>query len=198
MTDLRQSTVWLLRAHDAAKWLRLADSYIQAFNRMPQQFVLPREHAVLKPVIDSFATDTQAFAAYIRAVRDGSEGATYDEIHDLYRTVSVRALQTQRRNRIRKAALLLVPRVEEALGRVLRYDDEVVLAKFVEQRWGVMRLDAMAEARNELSKKRLPSEDRAALLENFWKGLDEALDTGDVPLGMTAEESMQDILKLFV
>lgn len=195
--DLREATNWLLRAPDIGKWLRMADSYIQAYNRIPDQFVLPREHAVLKPVIDAFALDTQAFATYIRAMRDGSEGIAYDELHDLYRTVSVRALQTQRRSRIRKAALLLVPLVEQKVGRVLRYDDEVVLAKFIEQRWGAMRMMALASARAERQDRRLPAEDRAILLEEFWRALDRKLDEGEVPLGDPPGEGIKQALDLF-
>lgn len=197
MEDLRETTNWLLHEQDIGKWIRLADSYIQAYNRIPNQFVLPREHAALKPVIDAFALDTQAFAQYIRAMRDGSEGAAYDELHEIYRTISVRALQAQRRTRLRRATLIMVPRVEKALGRPLRYDDEVVLSKFIEQRWGSMRMDAMAEARNERSVKRLPSEDRSVLLEQFWQSLDKALEREDVPLGGDEDAVMKQVLALY-
>lgn len=195
--DLRQTTEWLLRAPDIGKWLRLADSYIQSYNRIPNQFVLPREHAILKPVIDAFALDTQAFATFIRALRDGCDGVAYDELHEIYRTVSVRALQAQRRTRIRRATLLLAPKVEDALGHPLRYDDEVVLSKFIEQRWGVMRMSAMAQARNERTKKRLPTEERSVLLEQFWRNLDKSLDAGEVPLGGQVDEDFKEAVKLF-
>lgn len=194
--DLREATTWVLKEPSPAKWLRLADTYIQAYNRVPNQFVLPREHAALKPVIDAFALDTAAFSTYIRAVRDGSHGEQYDELHELYRTVSVRALQMQRRNRIRKAALLAVPAVEKTLGRVLRYDDEVVLAKFIEQRWAAMRMEAMATARASYKKARLPTEDRAEVLEQFWKELDSALEQGTVPLGADGEQWLDDVVNL--
>lgn len=197
MEDLRQATGWLLHEQDIGKWIRLADSYIQAYNRMPNEFVLPREHAALKPVIDAFALDTPAFANYIRALRDGSEGVAYDELHDIYRTISVRALQAQRRTRLRKATMIMVPQVEKALGRPLRYDDEVVLSKFIEQRWGAMRMDAMAEARSERSVKRLPTEDRSVLLEQFWQSLDRSLENNHVPLGDDPEETLQQIVALF-
>lgn len=196
MDDLRQATNWLLREPEVGKWIRLADSYIQAYNRIPNQFVLPREHVALKPIVDAFALDTQAFAQYIRALRDGSEGAAYDELHEIYRTISVRALQAQRRTRLRRATLIMVPRVEQALGRPLRYDDEVVLSKFIEQRWGAMRMTAMAEARNERSVKRLPTEERSVLLEQFWQSLDKALDADNVPLGNDANEAFDEIVTL--
>lgn len=197
MEDLRQATGWLLHEHDIGKWVRLADSYIQAYNRIPNEFVLPREHAALKPIIDAFALDTPAFANYIRALRDGSEGIAYDELHEIYRTISVRALQAQRRTRLRKATLIMVPQVEKALGRPLRYDDEVVLSKFIEQRWGAMRMDAMAEARNERNAKRLPSEDRTTVLEAFWQSLDKSLEDERVPLGIEPVEAVKQIAALF-
>lgn len=191
--ELREATAWMLKEPSPAKWLRLADTYIQAYNRVPNQFVLPRDHLVLKPVIDAFALDTAAFAAYIRAVRDGSHGEQFDELHDLYRTVSVRALQTQRRNRFRKAALLAVPAVEKALGRPLHYDDEVVVAKFIEQKWAAMRMEAMATARAERKNNRLSTEDRALVLEKFWRELDEALERGTVPLGADSENWLDEL-----
>lgn len=197
MENLREATDWLLHEHEIGKWIRLADSYIQAYNRIPNQFVLPREHAALKPVVDAFALDTQAFAQYIRALRDGSEGMAYDELHEIYRTISVRALQAQRRTRLRRATLIMVPRVEKLLGRPLRYDDEVVLSKFIEQRWGVMRMSTMAEARNERSVKRLPTEDRSVLLEQFWQSLDKALEREEVPLGDDQDAVLKEIVALY-
>lgn len=181
--DLREATSRLMRAHDLGRWLRLADSYIQAYNRMPDSFVLPAEHAVLQPVIASFASDTAAFAKYIRALRDGSDGGAYDDLHDLYRVVDMRALQAERRARIRKAVLLLAPELERAIKRPLPYEDQLQTARFIEGRWGAMRLDCLASERRLRNTKRLPAEERNATLQKFWQTIDKALEEGQVPLG---------------
>lgn len=172
-----------MRAHDLGRWLRLADSYIQSYNRMPDSFVLPAEHAVLQPVIASFATDTAAFAKYIRALRDGSDGSAYDDLHDLYRVVDMRALQAERRSRIRKAVLLLLPQLEKDVERSLPYEDQLQVARFIEGRWGAMRLDCLASERRLRNTKRLPAEERNTALERFWQGIDKAIENGQVPLG---------------
>ena len=180
--DLRQATNFILAAHDVASWVKMADSYIQAYNRMPSRFVLPAEHAVLQPIIEAFATDVGAFSDYIRAVRDAS-GDAFDELHALYRTISVRALQLVRRARLRKAALLLQPELETLIGKKIVYDDMMRVARRLEQAWGGSRMDAMSDGRAALKSKRLSSEDRSLLLDAFWKQIDIELESGNVPLG---------------
>lgn len=186
--SLRDTTNILLRASDVGSWLRLADSYIQAYNRIPQQFVLPADHALLKPIIESFASDVVAFSAYVRALRDAIEdGTAKDELHDLYRMTSMRGLQQERRARINKAATILTEQVEPVLGRELTYEDRLQMARFIEHRWGDMRLTTMAEERKLRNSKRLTTEERNIVLHDFWKTLDTALENGVVPLGDEGE-----------
>lgn len=181
--DLRAVTNMLLRAPDVARQLKLADSYIQAFNRVPDQFVLPAKHAHLKAVIEAFASDTKAFGHYIRALRDSAEGGAYDELHELYRVVSLRAVQVERRNRIRRAVVLLLPRLQADLHQDVSYDDQTRAARFVEKRWGAMRLAAMAAERKLRRVERLSAEERAIVLDNFWRDIDNKLASGKVDLG---------------
>lgn len=190
--DLRTATSSLLRDPKVATWLKLADSYIQAYNRMPKQFVLPAEHSMLKPVIEAFAYDTDAFAQYIRALRDAADGTAYDELHELYRMVSMRALQNERRARIRKGLLLLFPHMAAALGREPTYDEQMRIARFIEQRWGAMRIEFLASERRLYKTRRLSSEERNISLKRFWKSLDDALEKGEVPL----DTPLSEVLKL--
>ncbi len=192
--DLRETTTYLLRLPDIGAWLKLADNYISTYNRMPERFVLPVEHALLKPIIEAFAKDGAAFTTYVHALRDATDGAAYDELNGLYRTVSVRVLQTVRRTRLRKATLLLLPQLEPLLGRDIGYDDQQRVAKFLEQCWGAMRMAAMSEERANQKAKHLNSVDRSVLLENFWKNLDQQLDQGEVPM---SDHTVQDIIDLF-
>lgn len=192
--DLRETTSYLLRLPDIGAWLKLADKYITAYNSMPEHFVLPVQHALLQPIIEAFAKDGAAFTTYIHALRDAADGAAHDELHALYRTVMVRVMQTVRRTRLRKGTLLLLPQLGPLLGRDIGYDDQQRVAKFLEQCWGAMRMAAMSEQRAQQQDKRLSSDDRTVLLENFWKNLDQQLDQGEVPL---SDHTLQDIINLF-
>lgn len=189
--DLRDATSYLLRAPDIGNWIKLADMYIQSYNRMPQGFVLPVAHNVLQPVIEAFAADATAFADYIRALRDSVEGVAYDELHALYRTISVRALQVVRRTRVRKAVLLLLPELEIMAKRSIAYDEQISIGKALEQTWGAARLSLMSRERNALTAKRLPTDERAAVLNAYWVDIDKQLTKGIVPLGDT---TMDDLL----
>lgn len=181
--DFREATRTLMRQPDIARQLRLADSYIQAYNRMPDQFVLPSDHVLLKPIIEAFAANTGAFAQYIKTLRDASDSHDYDELHDLYRTIDMRAMQAERRGRIRKAVLLLTTQFRTTLGRDLSYEEQLTMARFVEHRWGAMRLAHMDQERRKHSKGRLPAEERATSLSQFWKSIETALENNTVLLG---------------
>jgi len=180
--ELRKSTAFLLGSPDIGRWLRRADNYIQAYNRMSDGFTLPSEHAVLRVVIEAFATDATAWAEYIRALRDAREGTAYDDLHDLYRTTSIRALQVIRRTRLRKAVLLLQPKIEALLGRTINYTEQTQAATGLEQIWGAARMALMSRERKEVTANRLSSEERAAILNAFWKDIENKLDKGVVPL----------------
>lgn len=190
--DLQSATSALLRAHDVAQQLKLADHYIQAYNRMPSMFILPAEHANLRPLIESFASNADTFVEYLRALRDSLDGHARDEVHDLYRTVSVRVLQTSRRARLRRALDIILPEVEVANGGPLPYENQMRVMRCIEQTWGAMRMESMAKERSELTNKRLSSESRAVLLTEFWQMLDAELDAGRVLLG---HKSVDDLLK---
>lgn len=194
--DIREVTRYLLTQRDIVEQLKTADNYVQAYNRLPDQFVLPAKHAHLKAIIESFAADADAFARYIRAIRDGVSDATaYDGLHHLYRTVSTRALQVSRRARVRKACAILIPKLQERIGAEFSYADIARLQAFVEKAWGAMRLRAMADARRELKVDRLTSEGRAMALSDFWREMDKQIEAGTVPLD---DMTIEDLLSNFV
>ena len=190
MEELRTATETLRRRADIATWLRMADAYISQRNKMGDKFVLPRDHEILAPIISSFATDMGAFGDYIRALRDATEGAANAEMHELYRVVSVRALQVVRRTRLRKAVKALTQ--TNALGEV-NYEGELRIGRLLEQSWGEMRMAAMADERSATTARKLNAEDRRILLDAFWKDIDTQIEAGSVPLG---ELTMDDLLRV--
>jgi hypothetical protein len=193
--DLRTTTTHLLNAPDIGQWLRRADNYIQAYNRMREGFTLPADHAILRAVIEAFAADAAAWADYIRALRDAVEGAAYDDLHDLYRTTSIRALQVIRRTRLRKAVLLLQPEIENLLGRAINYTEQTQVASGLEQIWGAARMALMSRERKEVTANRLSSEERAAILTAYWKDIDNKLAKGVVPLFDTELTTVTKVIK---
>lgn len=180
--DLRTTTKWLLTAPDVGTWIKLADQYIQAYNKMPEQFVLPAAHSKLQPIIAAFANSPSAFVDYIRALRDGSEGLAYDDLHALYRTISVRVLQVVRRTRVRNAVLLNQPDIEAFIGRSINYDEQIEVGKFFEEEWGRDRMEAMEKERMLRRNHRLNTEERATLLEDFWRDLDQRIENKELKL----------------
>ena len=184
---LDETTHNLINAPDAARQIKLADNYIQAFNRLPDQFVLPKAHEILLPIIESFADKTADFAKYIKFLRDAAHKSGdqkgYRELHAAYRTVSIRALQAERRSRIRKAAVMLVPALEGRLGRTLPYKEQTKVADFIETRWGAMRIEAADAERAMLSAGRLNAEQRNIVYDHFWYEISQQLEKGVVPLG---------------
>lgn len=180
--DLRTTTSWLLTAPDVGTWIKLADQYMQAYNKMPEQFVLPAAHSKLQPIIAAFANSPSAFVDYIRALRDGSEGLAYDDLHALYRTISVRVLQVVRRTRVRNAVLLNQPDIEAFIGRSINYDEQIEVGKFFEEEWGRDRMEAMEKERMLRRNHRLNTEERATLLEDFWRDLDQRIENKELKL----------------
>lgn len=192
--DLRDATNYLLRTPDAAVQLELADNYMQAYNKKPSKFILPAAHARLKPIIEAFASDTQAFSHYIRAVRDAHEGIVFDALQQLYRRVNGRAMQRTRRVKQDKALLVWKPYMEAKLGRKIPYSDRRRVEEYIEQAWGKMRLAALAEERALRRTNRLAREDEEIFLESYHKHFDMELDAGRLPLPENGFTHIQRIL----
>lgn len=186
--NLREATKALVSAPDVAMQLRVVDQYIQTYNKLPSKFVLPYEHVALKPIIEAFAKDLKAFVAYIKALRDACEGERYFQVHDLYRTISLRALQQERRLRITRATELLLGKAEQVLGRPLTVDDRARLGRALEQRWGALRLEFLREARSGMTDDKLTAFQRDEALAEFWQNIERGLDNGVVTLGGNEDE----------
>lgn len=193
--DLRSATMWLVRNPDPARWLRLVDSYTQSFAKLTEDFVVPAEHAHLQPIVESFANDVAAFGNYIRALRDGADGSVYDSLHELYRTVSMRAIQQERRARIRRAVDILERKLQALGVSDLGYEEQVRLARLVEHRWGGLRLEHMAAARRLRKSSRLTTEDRSVEVDRFWFNVDRHL-RQSVVVGVEDFEEVKKELRL--
>lgn len=179
LNDLGKLTDELLSNHDAVRWLRLADNYIQMYNKAPREFILPRLHAKVRPLIEIYANDLPGFVRYILGVRDSfqTESVAYMELHRLYRTISTRALQQERRHRVNTA----VETALKARGTPASFETKQLWARRVEQEWGRRRMERMAEVRAKTRRNRLSVDERSQVLEDFWAEIDGEIARGELP-----------------
>lgn len=162
----------------AAEKLRLADNYILQQQRMGRHFRLPDEHADIEPLIERYAKDLNKFVAYVKSLRDQapprSEG--YLALHEFYRTLEVRMIQQQRRDRARRAYAWLEKNYPK-----LTYEQKQRWVRKLEQQWGRERMRFLDEHRRKTGTGRLSVEEREELLEGFWAEIDRAVAKGELP-----------------
>lgn len=168
--ELRDSTLALITSSNPATLLKLADKYIETYNAVPDRFVLPREHVVLKPVIESFHDSLGDFVAYLRAIRNYLSGVEKDEVHRLYRTILTRHVQQVRRSRVERA----LKSVEKMLGRKLDSDERKRLGRKLEQHWHARR-EALRRANKGAAQGQ-------GMFDEFWKTIDTEIENGDLPM----------------
>lgn len=174
MDSFEQATADLIRRSDVAQQVQLCDVLIRAYNKLPSAFVLPRQHAHLAEFISAFASDQEGWVNFVKIVRDAVTGAAKDELHNIYRSVSIRALQHERRSRVRKAVQLLMQQHNVSLS----FDDQMIAIRAIELYWKQERSDAMAAARQQYKTGRQPMEDKQQMLNEFWRTIDMKLDAG--------------------
>jgi hypothetical protein len=110
-------------------------------------------------------------------------------VHALYRVTALRVLQNERRARIRRAVAILLPDLEAKVGRELGYKEQTAVADIVERVWGEARVKLMDRERKTFKSGKMSTEERAAILDAYWKNLDNNLDKGTVLLyGTTVDE----------
>lgn len=173
--ELRETTQAILDSDNPAVLLKLADRYVEMYNASPEVFVLPREHIILRPIIEVFHDNLGDFVGYVKAVRNVLAGVAKSDVHEFYRTVSTRYVQQVRRARAERA----VKAVERMLGRSLEPDEKVRLVKKLEQHWGARRTAMLKHAKGS---SRLSIDDRTVMLKEFWDQVDKEIDEGDLPM----------------
>lgn len=176
--DIREFRDMLLRIDRPDEVLSLADMYLQDMEKKGSKFILPKEHAVVKPALEYFYKDMKGWLKFIKGVRDRlpKTGRAYHEgVNELYRVVDVRVTQTERRERISAA-------IEQALKNKLIEDTpsaKQAYANVCTQVW-IERKNKLMKAERGMDK-RLDRSVRDALLEDFWKQVDDEIQKGKVP-----------------
>lgn len=169
---------FLFNDAEAAAKLRLADRYITQKELFGSNFVLPAEHRALDPIIARYSGALPEFVKYVKAVRDAApaKSRTYDSPHELYRTLNVRLVQQDRRDRAGRALAWL-----EKYYPKLTYDQRVRWIRKVEQQWGQRRMASMDDARRKTERGRLATDEREVILRKFWETIDAEIAEGDLP-----------------
>lgn len=178
--DLKNTTDFLLRNPSSVKkWLTLADKYMQTFTQDPLNFLLPKAHEILKPLIEVYARNTDGFLQYIMGVRDSfAKGDNaWEDAQLVYRRINGRYVQQLRRERSKRA----VEKAQELYGSPPTYNARLQWISDLEHGWAQRRLSFLDAARKQLTNNRVDTETRAELLLEFWETIDMEIYEGKIP-----------------
>lgn len=173
--SVRESTeVILYDLSRTATWLELADRYIQQYNANPVHFVLPKQHALIHPLVEAYAKDLEGFVNYLIGVRDSLDrrSSAYREVHALYRKINGRLVQQQRRERTSRA----VAKATELYGEAT-YQQKQQWAAKMEHEWAKRRITFLEAARR--GGGRVPQDEMNELLAEFWNDIDTEIYNGE-------------------
>lgn len=185
--DLTKCTDTLLRnPGKLGKWLSVADKHMQSYAQehkksqaeKPITFLLPKAHAFMRPLIETYASNIEAFTEYLIGLRDRFDrnSAAYKEVQKVYRRINGRYIQQQRRERMERA----VAKAEKLYGKIPFMQRMQWMAK-LEHQWAKQRLDFLEAQRARHENDRLPAEDRVERLAEFWENIDTEINEGKLP-----------------
>lgn len=168
--ELTACTETLLKnPHSVNKWVKLADKYMQAYADNPHQFLLPKTHEFLEPLIKAFAPDVEGFTLYLISLRDmfDKSDKSWEQIQSHYRRINGRLVQKMRRERSNRA----VAKAEGLYGST-DYHTRLQWVANLEHNWSQRRLAFLDSKRASFSSGRIDTDTRAELLAVFWEIID--------------------------
>lgn len=173
----REVTEHLLNDPSIADKLRLVDDYIAHRQRAGRRFILPEEHGELEALIQEYDGNFAKFVEYVKRLRDTvpPRSSVYISLHELYRTLDVRLVQQQRRDRARRALELYERKNPKA-----SYDEKMKWLRKLEQSWGRRRMSRLEEHRRKTADKRLSTDEREGILKDFWREVDDEINRGEM------------------
>lgn len=176
---LPECTNILLRNPDKLKdWLTIADKYMQTYAGNPKEFLLPRAHEFMKPLIESYALNVEGFTQYLVGLRDCFDRSSqqFKDVQAIYRRVNGRYVQQQRRERMARA----VAKAEELYGG-FPYTQRIQWMANLEHEWAQRRLAFLEIQRKRIGEERVPTDLRTELLLEFWDAIDTEIYEGNIP-----------------
>lgn len=178
-TPLQDTTKALLRNPDKVnEWLIIADKHMMSYAKDKELFALPKQHELIKPLVEVFAHDLGGFAEYLLELRDNFDRRSrqFVDIQTIYRRVNGRYVQQQRRERMARA----VAKAEELYGE-LTYTKRMQWMAELEHKWAQRRLAFLEQQRVRIKQQRLDTELRAEMLLEFWDIIDTEIHKGELP-----------------
>ena len=178
--DLKELRDTLLRVDHPEKILSLADTYMKHMQEAGTEFRLPKEHIVVKVLLEYYAEDLGGWVKFVRGVRDRLPmvGRSYHPgVNKVYRTLETRYVQVVRRKRIDAAVAQAVKKrlIEDDYASKVAYSNKCV------QAWKLRRDNMLKMAANQTKSGRLSVEEREGMLEEFWLHVDEETRNGELP-----------------
>lgn len=180
MTTLKELRDTLLRVDHPERILLLADSYLSQMEKMGDNFRLPKEHALVKPILEYYANDLEGWVKFVKGVRDRlpTHGRQFHSgVQSVYRTLEIRLTQQERRVRLDAAVNTAVKKrlIEDSYDVKMRY------ARRCTQAWQLRRATLLKNAANSTKSGKVTVAEREQLLEEFWRNIDLETQNGEVP-----------------
>ena len=175
LAELREKLIH--KMGDAAKVASLADHYLMEMEKRGSDFRLPREHAVVKPILEEFAGDFDGFAAWLHGIhRDMPfRSAVRQEFYIAIRRVDVRLNQDRNRELTRLATKVAVDKKWLPDVFSLKQAYAAKLRKY----WELRRTTFLASHRAASPTKRLTADERTELSAEFWETIRKEIENGE-------------------
>lgn len=176
---LKACTDLFLRSPDKLKsWLNLADTYMQAFVKDKESFLMPKAHAFMAPVVEAYAKDIDGFVQYLVSLRDAfdRDSRVWEDVQTIHRRVNGRYIQQVRRERSGRA----LAKAQEIHGDA-PFHEKLQWSSRLEHEWAQRRLAFLEKQRIRIKEKHIPADLRAEFLAEFWDIIDTEIFEGKVP-----------------
>lgn len=179
MTTLKELRDTLTQIAHPDRVLKLADRYLQDFEERKDEFILPKEHALVKPILEYYVGDLDGWKKFIRIVRDRLPPSSQErhDVQELYKLICVRVIQ--RRNRV-----LLEAATDVAIRKNLipsSWDTKQRYAKRCIQAWKIRKDNMLRAVRQQSPKGRVSADHREQLLREYWDQVAAEIENGEVP-----------------
>lgn len=177
-SDLHHVKQSIINSTNPAVLLEIIDGYIDLYNRSRANFILPAPHANLQVVIDACAHDGMEFRNFIREVRDSIDDSRVVDVHRFYRKVNTRVSQRI----LRERKNIAIKKIQEHLNLEFTSGQWDAVYVWITQYWAKNREDFLALHRAAEPGRRLSSDQRTELSEEFWEKVDTDLSNNIFPI----------------
>lgn len=179
MSALKELRDTLVSISHPERVLRIADHYLQEFEKLGDAFVLPSEYALVKPVLEYYHGDLTGWVKFIKGVRDRlPKGSNeFAEVQEFYKVISVRAIQ-------RRTRALIETATEVACRKGMingSWESKQRYAKRCIQAWKLRKDNMLNAIRKASPTGRISVDHREDEPRQFWALIEQEVNNGEVP-----------------